>query len=186
MPEARPGPAMPEALWNAGGAPWPCNAGGALRAAGSKPARRPPHRSGVPPARHGGLARARALAAPLRSSGVRSGRAGKAGEALWNAGGALWNAGGALWECRRGAVMLEARRNAGGALWNAGGALRAAASKPAPRPPHRSGVPPARHGGLARARALAAPLRSSGVRSDREGDGRGAPQCRRRALALEC
>src|SRR5579875_3212500 len=110
------------------------------------------------------------------------------GEARRNAGGAPWpwNAGGALWECRRGAVMLEARRNAGGALWNAGGALRAAASKPAPRPPHRSGVPPARHGGLARARALAAPLRSSGVRSDREGDGRGAPQCRRRALALEC
>src|SRR5579875_3202975 len=110
------------------------------------------------------------------------------GEARRNAGGAPWpwNAGGALWECRRGAVMLEARRNAGGALWNAGGALRAAASKPAPRLPHRSGVPPARHGRLARARALAAPLRSSGVRSDREGDGRGAPQCRRRALALEC
>src|SRR5579884_2517700 len=62
-------------------------------------------------------------------------------------------------------AMGEARRNAGGAPWpwNAGGALRAAASKPAPRLPHRSGVPPTRHGGLARARALAAPLRSSGV-----------------------
>src|SRR5579875_1525389 len=88
------------ALWNVVGALW--NVVGALRAAASKPAPRSPHRSGVPPARHGGLARASALAAPLRSSGVRSDRAGKAGEARRKAGGALWNAG-------------EARRKAGGA-----------------------------------------------------------------------
>src|SRR5579884_4298345 len=200
--------AMGEARRNAGGAPWPWNAGGALwnagevrRNAGGAPqcwrgaleccrgaasGREQARSTPAPPVRRPSretrraCSRSRARSAPtvIRRSFRQRGR--------WERRAAMPEArlGPGMPEGRSGmpercAVMLEARRNVGGAL-------RAAASKPAPRLPHRSGVPPARHGGLARARALAAPLRSSGVRSDREGDGRGAPQCRRRALALEC